>query len=180
MSTGRDPNGAGHSRSRTRRTPEGSARFIVCAFTGCGRGFFLCSRCDRGNRYCSQQCAAAARRAYLVTVRRKYASSQEAREDHRTWMERYRAKQRAQRVVDLGRQNPATGRRLPSRSSPADNPTAADGRAKAGHLRAPPSSTPDPPRPWRPPTGGTPLGVRCSACGRVFTVVRFEPPRARR
>jgi hypothetical protein len=58
-----------------------SARLVVCAFAECGRGFLLCSHCDRGNKYCSRSCAAAARRVYLVAVRRKYAASPEALAD---------------------------------------------------------------------------------------------------
>ncbi len=39
-----------------------SARLITCARPECGQIFHLCSPCDRGNKYCSDKCAIAAKR----------------------------------------------------------------------------------------------------------------------
>jgi hypothetical protein len=153
------------------------ARFIVCAHVGCGRGFLLCSHCDRGNRYCSKECAAAARKIYLVTIRRKYASSPEAREDHRARMERQRDEcRRARPVMDLCRQKPATDRNLPPRPLPAVNSTSLDAGSKAGHRSAPLFRRSEPrPRPDA-RFARTPHGVRCAECRRVITLVQFDPP----
>jgi hypothetical protein len=118
---------------------EDSARFIICASAACGRGFFLCRRCDRGNKYCSKACATAARHAYLIGVRRKHASSPEGREDHRERTARYRERRRQTRAVtDLGRQKRVRTGNVALRLAPIATAAIADAGAKANGLRVPP------------------------------------------
>lgn len=161
--------------SAQHRVHDESARLVVCAFAACGRTFALCTRCDRGNKYCSKRCAAAARRIYLVAVRRKYATSSEGREDHRARMERYREeRRRARRVVDLCRQKPGASRNVPQRSGPVVMETVKDSGAKAG-LRVPPPMERESSLPAT-PHGPRPQGVRCAHCRRVVLRVYLEPP----
>ena len=90
-----------------------SLRFVVCGHAPCRRGFLLCSRCDRGNRYCSRACSSSARAISLAAIRRKYEQSDEARRDRRDRARGYRARARA-RVTDHGSEIPPEGRRLPT------------------------------------------------------------------
>ena len=154
-----------------------TARFVTCAHSACGRGFFLCRSCDRGNKYCSKECAAAARRQYLVPIRRKYASSPEGLEDHREHVARYRDRlKQARLVMDLRRQKPGTTCNLPPRSGPIVMETMADAGEKAGPLVLPAlhSELSAPPAQ---PRGPHPPGVRCARCRRVVFRVHLEPPR---
>ena len=50
-----------------------SGRLFVCA--RCHAQVVICSVCDRGQRYCSRQCSAQARRASLLKAGRLYQSS---------------------------------------------------------------------------------------------------------
>ncbi len=156
-----------------------TARFLTCAHSACGRGFILCRSCDRGNRYCSKDCAAAARREYLVPIRRKHASSPEGLEDHRERMARYRDRlKQARPVTDLRRQKAGATCNVPPRSGPIVMETMKDAGEKAGP-RVPPalhSELSSPPHRPREPTA---LGVRCARCRRVVLRIHLEPPRRR-
>jgi hypothetical protein len=59
-----------------------SFRFVVCARADCRQVFFLCRRCDRGDRYCSRGCANRARRATLHAAGRRYQHSWPGRLRH--------------------------------------------------------------------------------------------------
>lgn len=51
-------------RSRsTRQVQTTSNRLATCGVAACSRLFAVCGSCDRGRRYCSEECAALARRA---------------------------------------------------------------------------------------------------------------------
>jgi len=67
-------------------------RGVCCQ--GCQRWFCLCSDCDRGQRYCSQECSAQARRVSLRAAGAKYQSSTNGRLNHAERQRRYRARQR--------------------------------------------------------------------------------------
>ena len=56
----------------------------------CGRVFYLCRSCDRGQCYCSDECRATARRAKLQRARAKYAHSARGRENNRLRQRRFR------------------------------------------------------------------------------------------
>ena len=45
---------------------------MVCALAKCCQVFFLCRDCDRGDRYCSQDCSEQARRESLRAAGRQY------------------------------------------------------------------------------------------------------------
>ena len=59
-----------------------SNRLIVCAWPSCRRSFSLCSRCDRGQRYCSVGCRLAARRRSQREAGARHQRSPEGRRDH--------------------------------------------------------------------------------------------------
>ncbi len=76
-------------------------RVICCQ--SCGLRFGLCSSCDRGQRYCSDQCSEQARRVSLKAAGAKYQSTERGRERHAERQRRYRARQRAaERVTHQG------------------------------------------------------------------------------
>jgi hypothetical protein len=153
------------------------ARLVICAFSGCGRTFLLCTHCDRGNKYCSKACSGAARKRYLVAVRRKYAASPEGREDHRARMERYRDERRqARRVVDQRRQKPTANRNVAPRSAPTIASIAVDAGVKADACGAPPGRNVPPLFPHT-RTAPVPAAAPCDRCRRYVTTVTFVPPR---
>jgi hypothetical protein len=72
---------------------EHPARLFSCA--RCREQVLLCSRCDRGQRYCGPACARAARVESLRVAARRYQQSRAGRLAHaarsRRWRERRRA-----------------------------------------------------------------------------------------
>lgn len=76
-----------------------SARSFRCARRACQRVVFLCSRCDRGNRYCSRVCAVAARRECVRAAGLRYQRSRRGRFKHAARQARYRARCRARQKV---------------------------------------------------------------------------------
>lgn len=67
-------------------------REIVCMW--CGEVFWLCSACDRGQRYCSEECRRARRAERLRAYRKKYARSESGRKNNRQRQRRFRLHQR--------------------------------------------------------------------------------------
>ena len=61
--------------------------------------FYLCRRCDRGQRYCSPRCREKALRLQRREANRRHQQSPEGRLDHRDRQREYRKRQRA-RVTD--------------------------------------------------------------------------------
>lgn len=68
-----------------------TGRFYLCARCRCA--VVLCSRCDRGNRYCAGGCASAARRDSNRRAGRRYAESRRGRFNHAARQRRYRERQ---------------------------------------------------------------------------------------
>lgn len=99
-----------------------SGRFVSCARTECGAMFFLCTHCDRGQRYCTQSCRDATRRAQRRRAGRRDRDSPEARRDAADRQRRFRR--------PAGLRSTVTGQRSPS---PTPSPTVA---AVAGALPA--------------------------------------------
>jgi hypothetical protein len=64
--------------------------------------FFLCSSCDRGQRYCSLECRRSARLRQHRAANRRYQQSLEGRLDHRDRQQRYRERRCRARVTDQG------------------------------------------------------------------------------
>jgi hypothetical protein len=62
---------------------EAVLRARLCVSRACSALFFICSHCDRGQRYCSTACSSDARRRQHRAANQRYQSSPEGRLDHR-------------------------------------------------------------------------------------------------
>jgi hypothetical protein len=69
---------------------EAVLRQRVCLGQGCHAIFFICSHCDRGHRYCSDQCRQQARRQQRRRADSRYQKSPEGQADHRDRQQEYR------------------------------------------------------------------------------------------
>jgi hypothetical protein len=67
-----------------------SARLFNCA--RCRTQVVLCSRCDRGNRYCGPTCSQAARQESMRAAGRRYQRSRRGRFRHAERQRRYRSR----------------------------------------------------------------------------------------
>ena len=74
-----------------------SARRFLCA--GCGTEVFICTACDRGQRYCPGDCARTARRRSRCEANRRYGCTANGRLKSAARSQRYRDRQR---VTDHG------------------------------------------------------------------------------
>ena len=72
-----------------------------CRAESCGAVFYLCSSCDRGQRYCSERCREKARRRQRRAANRRHQGSDEGRLDHRDRQREYRLRT-VRRVTDQG------------------------------------------------------------------------------
>ena len=72
-------------------------REVICGWAPCGRVFWLCSGCDRGQRYCSDACREAARACNQRRARRRYARSPRGRRNNCDRQRRLRARQAARK-----------------------------------------------------------------------------------
>ena len=72
-----------------------------CGVESCGAVFYLCSSCDRGQRYCSERCRERARRQQRRAANRRHQRSDEGRLDHRDRQREYRLRT-VRRVTDQG------------------------------------------------------------------------------
>jgi len=68
---------------------------------GCHCQVFICSDCDRGNIYCGQVCAQAARTRSLREARQRYQKSRQGRLKHAQRQQRYRQCKK-EKVTDQG------------------------------------------------------------------------------
>jgi hypothetical protein len=75
-----------------------SIRRFFCA--GCRVEAYTCTHCDRGQRYCTRQCARAARCRSQREANRRYQGSQRGRLRHAERARRYR--ERRKNVTDHG------------------------------------------------------------------------------
>ena len=82
-------------------------RLRVCRASGCGCLFWICRRCDRGHRYCSDRCRQETRRRQRREANRRHQQSLEGRLDHRDRQRAYRRRCR-ERVTDQGRRHDRT------------------------------------------------------------------------
>jgi hypothetical protein len=90
-------------------------RLFLCV--NCRAQTVICSACDRGQRYCSPECAAHVRSARVRDAGRRYQHSERGRATHAERMRRCRAKQ-----ADVTHQGPiiSTGREV---SAPVAEPS---------------------------------------------------------
>lgn len=141
-----------------------------CHAVECRARFFLCSHCDRGQRYCSVACRNQARLRQRRSANRRHQQSPEGRLDHRDRQERYR-RRRAERVrqtsvTDQGSLSIACS--ALSLCGPVKAPDAADS-SRCGTSVIPGWSE-----------NRTRVRLRCSACGRVGRFIDQFPPIPRR
>jgi len=61
-----------------------------CKADNCGRLFFICPHCYRGQRYCSESCRLKSRAEQLRTAQRRYLQSPEGRKDQSERQRAYR------------------------------------------------------------------------------------------
>ena len=92
-------------------------RLRLCRNTDCRNLFFICTCCDRGQRYCSSDCRSQARCRQLRAANRRHQRSVEGRLDHRDRQRAYRCRRFPRRVTDQGSQ--AVKSRPPSESGKA-------------------------------------------------------------
>ena len=71
-------------------SPETVFRQRLCRAKHCGRLFFICSHCDRGQCYCSVDCRHLARLDQLRAARRRHQQSPEGQCDHSDRQRAYR------------------------------------------------------------------------------------------
>jgi len=127
--------------------------------------FWICRRCDRGQRYCRDECRAVGRVRSVRDAKRKYLSDPDVREGERERLRDYRARVRDQ---GSGKVAPAASVTTAATSAPMDGADRGGGEHDAesdgpvGELR---------------PTGGE---VPCVACGRRARFVRSGPLRTAR
>ena len=72
--------------------PLDSLRQRFCHAPGCRTLFFVCKRCDRGQRYCSPKCRQESRRQQFREASCRYQQSERGRLAHLQRQRRYRKK----------------------------------------------------------------------------------------
>lgn len=83
------------------QTSEPVLRRRFCCDRECGREFYICRSCDRGQRYCSEECQQRSRREQRRSANRLHQESPEGRLDHRDRQREYRERLK-RRVTDQG------------------------------------------------------------------------------
>lgn len=130
----------------------------ACRAPLCHAIFFICSHCDRGHCYCSEDCRRQARLGQRRCANGRHQRSEEGRLDHRDRQREYRLRRRAAAAT-------VTDHSSLSITSPA---FLSGGQDKTA-LKKPPrleSVT------RRPPC--------CRICGRVFRYINPYPPISQR
>lgn len=134
-------------------------RQCFCRAQNCGRMFFICSCCDRGQAYCSPSCREMARRLQLRAANLRHQRSEEGRLDHRDRQRAYRRRLAtaaysfaAKSVTDHGSNHHHSYDTVCAAPRDDSEPDALD----ASLIRPPPQ--------WRPLFNHP--GVVCLVCGR--------------
>jgi hypothetical protein len=147
---------------------------LECKQAACGRRFLLCSRCFRGQRYCSRACASAARRESVLRARATYElipGVKERRLERARERYRRRAGKPFLRPDQASTEAPASPKVAPARVPPSADDHA---RAEAPHVHRPQqparsASVEDAPRLGAPEAEPA---AHCSRCGRPGAIVR--------
>ena len=101
--------------TRRDREEQPAARFYLCL--RCRSQALICSSCDRGQIYCTPECAKAARKERQRSARRRYQAGARGRVMHADRSRRFRERQRG--VTDHGLHEPvATALRVEVVASP--------------------------------------------------------------
>ena len=142
-------------------------RVFFCA--RCGKLAIICSTCDKGNRYCSPECASEAREEIVCEAKSRYRNSEDGRITQKFRQRRHRSRLGAD-VTDQsssvsGRCETNSGtreQRMEDRGSPGpDGQPAPPGAGTfGGQYERPERTVPV----WR--------VIRCDFCGRICGVVR--------
>ena len=141
-----------------------------CFASECRALFFVCSHCDRGQRYCSLACRQQVRLRQRRLANRRHQQSPEGRLDHRDRQRQYRARRAPRRyrarVTDQGSLLSAGSASSECGAVETTSPDAAEPAVAAGFPRWPEN---------RP-------GVRlcCRLCGRLGRFIDQFPPIPRR
>lgn len=134
-------------------------RLYRCAL--CNRQVKICRQCDRGNQYCSSECAASVRRERVHQAGQRYQRTEQGRKQHQGRQQRYRQRQQEGAVAAstrLGIQQPSS--------------TSSERMAQIAQAVQPPSQSYDAPAPSQP---------RCDLCGcECSPFVRLNSIRSRR
>ncbi len=136
------------------------AVYHLLAPNACGRTFFLCRACNRGQKYCSRACAREARRIYLRPVRARHQA--EDPEGHAARQRDYRRRRRGC-VTDQSSAHPVVTGTL---RAGAERP------ASAGVKRSEGANERDVHR-TRIANVDRPLGVTCHHCGTVVRIFHY-------
>ena len=89
--------------AKEKPVPEGSTlRMRRCCGRDCGVVFFVCIRCDRGQRYCSDACREAARRRQTRAANSRYQRSETGKQAHRLRQRAYRKRTLERRATYQG------------------------------------------------------------------------------
>jgi len=72
-----------------------------CRCPRCGRVFYICESCWRGQIYCTTECSEAARVRSVELARQRYATSARGHRMHRQRQNRYRRRQTAIRKINV-------------------------------------------------------------------------------
>jgi hypothetical protein len=74
----------------------------VCRGSDCQAVFWICRRCDRGQRYCGPACRSQALLQQRRCANRRYQQSPEGRKDHRDRQREHRKRRAQKSVTDKG------------------------------------------------------------------------------
>ena len=133
----------------------------LCRGSDCHAVFWICRRCDRGQRYCSPACQAKARRQQRRNANRRHQQSPEGRQDHRDRQQEYRRRRsRFARVTDQASTSASAPSNMPAwdtRSARTATPVGSSAIA-ARRLALPVL--------WRCPENKRPPFLCCICCGR--------------
>ena len=73
-----------------------------CRREDCGKPFFICVPCDRGQCYCTEGCSRQARLQKSREYNRKHQKSPDGRRDHADRQRAHRQRQARKKVTDQG------------------------------------------------------------------------------
>lgn len=102
-------------------TEASTLRLRTCRAPGCRAMFFVCVRCDRGQRYCCDVCGKAARRMQMRAANARYQRTKAGTLAHRARQKIYRARLARRSVTYQG----ATSATAPRLGRPICPPTCA-------------------------------------------------------
>jgi hypothetical protein len=151
-------------------TPSLVFRPKFCKAEGCGACFFICSRCDHGQTYCSEECRHRSRREQLRKANRHHQQSPEGRDDHRDRQQAYRRRKAAishglcPEAASRPQQLPGEGISLPTYTKKTVTDQSIGSITTSAMLNQQRSK-------WPVEPGGTPLFdwqmIVCRFCGRT-------------